>query len=161
MFIIKVFFLTGWIYSHNASWALQFSSPVVMIFTTLNLFYFRMLPHKFQLPGWLFLEEKMFLRFTIYIPMKKFDHQPLWPKPTPGVMVWTILNVHYMRMLRRKLQLFWSSGFEFWKIPTNVQSVLVIPSCLPLEQDKLPLPINGLCQVWLKLAPWFLRRCWK
>lgn len=98
MFIIKVFFLTGWIYSHNASWALQFSSPVVMIFTTLNLFYFRMLPHKFQLQ------------------------------------------------------------FEFWKIPTNVQSVLVIPSYLPLEQDKLPLPINGLCQVWLKLAKWLRRR---
>ena len=32
---------------------------------------------------------------------------------------------------------------------------------LHLKKLESPLPMNALCQVWLKLAQWFLRRRWK
>ena len=64
-------------------------------------------------------------------------------------------------MLCAKFGWNWSSGFlKFFNV------FLLFPNYLPLEKDgplhsnklEFPLPKNALCQVFLKLAKWFLRR---
>ena len=85
------------------------------------------------------------------------------PSRLRGTMVWTILNLHYIRKLSCKYDLFWlsdSSEEDF--------SMTSLHFCdyLPFEEDRalylnnleFPLPKDDLYQVWLKLACWFWRR---
>jgi hypothetical protein len=88
----------------------------------------------------------------------------LWPSRPTGTMIWTNLNLHYIRKLSCKYELFWLCGsWAFCMTPTPF---LHFCNYLPFEEDlalnlnnlEFPLSKHNLCQVWLKLACWFWTR---
>ena len=86
-----------------------------------------------------------------------------WKRAKP--FIWTNLNPYHPKMIFAKFGWYWpsSSGLELFFRFVNVFSQL--RNYLPLEKGgalhsnnpESPLPKNALCQVWLKLAKWFLR----
>jgi hypothetical protein len=81
-----------------------------------------------------------------------------WPL---GTMMWTILNLHYIRKLSCKYGLFWLSGSGgFQMTPPHFCNYLPFEEDLSLYLNnlELPLPKDDLCQAWLKFACWFWRR---
>lgn len=72
----------------------------------LNLHYLRMLPRKFQLSDRLVV--KNIFKDFLYILLSKKNPPPLCGPTLPlGMIIWTILNIHCLRMLPAMLQLFW------------------------------------------------------
>ena len=78
-----------------------------------------------------------------------------------GPSIWTNLSLLHPRMHCAKFGWNWTSEF------LNLFNVfLQFPNYLPLEKDwafhlnklEFPLPIDALCQVWLKWVQCFLRR---
>ena len=67
---------------------------------------------------------------------------------------------------RWKISMFIPQFFGVWR---NFNVFTLFRNCLPLEKgvalyfnkSEPPSPRDALCQVWLKLAQWFLRRRWK
>lgn len=82
------------------------------------------------------------MKKNLYIHLKK-NWPTLKPHPNPGIMIWTLLHLRYLRMLQHKLPLFWLIG------PT-------IPQGIWFEQLKSKLPDDP--HVTAFLAEWFLRR---
>jgi hypothetical protein len=55
---------------------------------------------------------------------------PFWSYPTPGTMIWTNLNLHYVRMLSCRFEIFWACGSseDFWMtLPYFCIFVIVSP----------------------------------
>jgi hypothetical protein len=84
---------------------------------------------------------------------------PSWPS---GTIICTSLNLHYVRKLSCKYDLFWLSGSQ--GIFFNDLTKFLHYFCyLPFEEDlalyfnnlEFPLPKDALYQIWLKLACWF------
>jgi hypothetical protein len=92
-----------------------------------------------------------FYIFLIISPLKR-----TWP------FIWTKLNSLHPKIICSKFNWFWPAGF-FKKKKLSV--FLLFCYYLPLERvnplylNKLGIihPKDDLCQVWLKLAPWFWR----
>ena len=81
-----------------------------------------------------------------------------------GPFIWTNLNPHHQRLLCAKFGWNWSSGsFNFVNVFSLFCNYLTVEEGMALCLNKLesPSPKDALCQVWLKLAKWFLRRRWK
>ena len=58
--------------------------------------------------GLLVLEKKIFFNINIC----KYSFPYCGPSRPPGIMIRTILNLHYIRKLSCKYDLFWLSGSE-------------------------------------------------
>jgi hypothetical protein len=102
-------------------------------------------------------------RFFFNTNTKKYGFPYCGPSWPPGTNVCTNLNLHYIRKLSCKYELFWLSGLWEENDPTPF---LHFYDYLPFEKDlaldlynfEFPLPRDDLYQVWLKLACWFWRR---
>ena len=83
--------------------------------------------------------------------------------------IWTNLNPLHPRMLCAKFGWNWPSGSEEEDFLISSMYFLLFCNYLTLEKgralhlNKLESPSakDALCQVWLKLVQWFLRRSWK
>jgi hypothetical protein len=97
-----------------------------------------------------------------YINICKYSFPYCGPSRLPGTMMWTILNLHYIRKLSCKYDLFWlsGSGEDFWMTPPHFWDYLPFEEDLALYMynSEFPIPTNDLCQVWFKLASCFWRR---
>ena len=103
-----------------------------LIWTNLNLLHPRMHCAKWFWRG--FLNFSLYLGYFVIIS----------PWKRAGPFNWTNLNPRYPRMICAKFSWNWPSG--------SGQEDFVLES---------PLPKDALCQIWLKLAQWFLKRRWK
>jgi hypothetical protein len=93
---------------------------------------------------------------TIFFQYKRMQiFSLLWPLPTPGTMICTNLNLHYIRKLSWKYELLWLSAS--WEITQPHFCSFVIISPLKWTRPFICTILN-LHQVWLKLACWFWRR---
>jgi hypothetical protein len=99
-------------------------------------------------------EFSVFYSFAIISP---------WIRVIP--FVWTKVNPLHPRIICIKFDWIWPPGFrQDFKIIFSVFSLfryyLSLEKGYSLHLNKLesPLPMNDLCQVWLKLALWFWRR---
>lgn len=53
-----------------------------------------------------------FFKFSIYSYMYKLNNSQLLPHPTPiGIMFWSNMNIHYLRIVQHKDKIFWPSDF--------------------------------------------------
>ena len=98
----------------------------IMIWANLNLQYLRMLPFKFEL-SWpnSFWEEDF-----LYIFLCKTWSPRCGPALPQGTMIWTNLNLHYLRMLPQKYQLL--RLISFWEEDLNRLYVLLCKNLTPL-----------------------------
>jgi hypothetical protein len=85
------------------------------------------------------------------------------PSQPPGTMIWINLNLHYIRKLSCKYELFWFFGSweeDFYMTPPHFCNYLIFEEDLALNLNNLefPLPKDYLYHVWLKLACWIWRR---
>jgi hypothetical protein len=88
---------------------------------------------------------------------------PPWPS---GTIICTSLNLHYLRKLSSKYELFWLSGSLGKTFFNDLTKVLHFRDYLPFEEDlalylnnvEFRLPKDDSYQVWLKLACWFWRK---
>ena len=89
------------------------------------------------------------------------------PWKRPGPFIW--INPLYPIMLCAMFSWNWSSGswkedfFNFVNVFLLFRNYLPldIGGALHLNKLESPSPKDTLCQVWLKLTQWFLRRRWK
>jgi hypothetical protein len=87
---------------------------------------------------------------------------PPWPS---GTIIWTSFNLHNVRKLSCKYELFWLSGSQ-GKFFNDLSPFLHFYDYLPFEEDlalymnnlEFPILKDALYQDWLKLACWFWRR---
>ena len=87
------------------------------------------------------------------------------PWKRAGPFIWTNLNPLHPRMPCAKFGWNWLSGFgeEVFKFRQCIFSISEFSPFgkgggLHLNKLESPSPKDALCQVWLKLAQWFLRR---
>ena len=135
---------------------------MVLFCKTLSPFHLRMLYAKF---GWnwpngsaeedFHISSMYFCSFVIISPSKK-----------AGPFIWMTLNPLHPRMPCAKLLWNWPSGsweedFHIWLMYFHYY-IIISPwkrgGGLHLNKFESPSPKDALCQVWLKLAQWFLRR---
>jgi hypothetical protein len=94
---------------------------------------------------------------------------PRMVSPPPlAIMIWTNFNLHYVKKLWCKSELFWlsDSGFRLENFSMTPIPFLHFCDYVPVEEDlafylnnlEFPLPKDNLYQVWMKLAFWFCRR---
>ena len=110
--------------------------------------------------GSVVLEKKIFKDFS-YISTCKNGLPYCGPIQPPGAMILTNLNLHYVKKLPCKFELFWQVVLE-----KKIFQFLHFCDYFPFEEDlvlhlnklEFPSPKNDLYQVWLKLACWFWRR---
>ena len=109
--------------------------------------------------GWVVLEKKIFKVFS-YINTCKNGFPYCGPTQSLEAMILTNLNLHYVKKLPGKIELFWLSGSweEDFQMTPPYFCIFVIIS--PLKRtwpfiwtnlNPLP-PKDDLWQVWLKLA---------
>jgi hypothetical protein len=105
--------------------------------------------------------EKIF--FSINICKHCFPYcGPFWPR---GTMIWTNFNLHYIRELSCKYELYWFLR----RVLNEPNPFLHFCNYLSFEEDlahnlnnlEFSIPKDDLYQVWFKLASWFQRRFWK
>ena len=93
------------------------------IYTTWGCFH-----TSFSFPGCLVSEKKIF-KEILYIFLCKTSTPQCGLTLPPGVMIFTTLNLHYLRMLPHKFQLSWLSGSweeDFWKFLEIFHYFLII-----------------------------------
>jgi hypothetical protein len=76
----------------------------IWIYTTWGWFHMSVI-----FPGPVVLEKKIFKEFS-YIFLCKTWVGHFGPTLAPGVMIWTNLNLHYLRMIPHECHLSWPSG---------------------------------------------------
>lgn len=84
----------------------------------------------------------------------------------PGIIIWPNSNLHYLRKLQHKFQLYWPKNYKkiFEKKIHGMQlNLSPFKEGMTLHWNKpiSPSPNKALCSVWLKLARWFWGRRWK
>jgi hypothetical protein len=127
------------------------------ISTNLNSFHARMICTKIEIDH-LVLEKNFF--FKINTCKYSFPYcGPIWPT---GIMIWTNLNLHYVRKLLCTSKLFWHSRHwekrTFFNEPTLFFFLII--SSLKRTWPFIWTILNFLhprmyCKVWLKVACWF------
>jgi hypothetical protein len=98
-----------------------------------------------------------------YINICKYSFPHCGPSRSPGIMIWTNLNLQYIRKLSCKYELFCLSGSfkeDFQITPHHFCDYLPFEEDLALYWNdfQFPIPKDDLYQVRLKMACWFWRR---
>lgn len=112
------------------------------------------LQHNLQLVWPIGFWKKSFWKICLYISFILYNCGSTLP---PGNMIWTNLNLHDLRMLRHKFQLFQPNVFweDLLKIWFKNHSPFRYDLALHSNIFECHLHKVSSCQVWLKLAKWF------